>query len=78
MRFFTPLLFLLLLAACTFESARPLSKPLASVKCATVAQQRMRDSEANGYDQAAQKTSFDYTYNDCVQWDAAHSSASQP
>lgn len=39
--------------------------------CSTVAVQRMKDGALNGYDRKLQKLVYDYTYADCVKWNAA-------
>ena len=41
-------------------------------RCSMVADQRMRDGAANGYDEPLQRAVFRDTYADCVKWNAAH------
>jgi hypothetical protein len=40
--------------------------------CRSLATQRMRDSEANGYDADLQQQVFNGTWRDCMAWAARH------
>jgi hypothetical protein len=61
----------LAVAGCAMSASDPPRMPLqASRKCTDVAQARMNDAAANGYDADDQQTIFRGTYDDCVQWEA--------
>ena len=52
------------------NSGAPLHAPMASKNCTHVAQARMKDAAANGYDDATQEVVFQGTYQDCTAWQA--------
>ena len=60
----------ILLAAggCALDDPPP--PQLASKPCAKVAETRMTDGRANGYDEEAQHIVFRYAYDECVKWQA--------
>lgn len=61
-----------LLGGC--ETQKPLThEGIPTDSCSLVAEQRMRDAAANGYDSDLQNVIFHGVYNDCVKWKAAHS-----
>lgn len=60
--------FLLAAAGCVPDD--PLAPQLASKPCAKVAESRMTDARANGYDEEAQNIAFRYGYDECVKWQA--------
>ena len=73
MRILASLLIASTFSGCASEIARePIAPLLSSAKCAAVAQQRMQDAAANGYDGNVLKASFDFTYTDCVKWETTH------
>jgi hypothetical protein len=72
MRNLTALLLVPALFGCGLQTARSSAKPLSSTKCVAVAQQRMLDARENGYDSVDQKDTFDFSYADCVRWEASH------
>lgn len=64
------------LADSTPKLATP--RPLASKECAAVAQERMQDAAANGYETEIQKAIFSGSYASCANWDAAHGMPPNP
>jgi len=52
------------------DSDAPFHAPMASKNCTRVAQARMKDAAANGYDDATQEAVFQGTYQDCTAWQA--------
>ena len=60
----------IILSAGGCTSGDPPPPRLASKPCAKVAEIRMSDARVNGYDEKAQNTVFQYSYDDCVKWEA--------